>query len=470
VEILRDEGARALCFSILADTVYRRLVLMDRRLDQPIPDVAVSAPIVVELLGPAHVDEYRCLRADIEPAEFRRRLALGHWCFAVRHGDRLVHAGWAAAHHARIDFLDTELTLAPGEVYQYDSFTAPDARGRGFAVARLTAMARHLQDAGYRRLIAAVVPENTVAFRPLQKAGYRIFGLMGVVRVGRFRRWFLRRRGQASPDGRAGHGYWDSVLTEMQGGAAHDEWRAYMQRVYRKLVTEWLPAPAAGRGLKTDLFEEAVSEFHLLPDLGAGAVGIDVSPSIVAAARHRLARAGRRHLFVVADLRHIPLRAGSIASILAGSSLDHFPAEADIVASLRELTRILRTGGTLVVTFDNPQNPVVGVRNRLPFAALHRIGVVPYYVGATYGVAEARAALTACGLDVTAATAVAHAPRLPAMWLASLAERARLHRLRARLARMLDRCETLGRWPTRYRTGYYVAVRAEKRDRRAPIP
>jgi SAM-dependent methyltransferase len=264
--------------------------------------------------------------------------------------------------------------------------------------------------------------------------------------------------------------YWDQVVAETRQRAPLDQWRAYMQRVYARLLRVWLPPWGAGRGLKTDLFEEAVSPYHLLPALGPGGVGLDLSLATVAAARERLDRDGGRHLFVVADLRAIPLRTGAVARILAGSSLDHFQDKADIATSLAELGRVLSRQGTLVVTFDNPHNPVIWLRNRLPFSWLNRLGLVPYYVGQTYGRAEARAQLESLGFAVTDVTAVAHALRAPAIWLVALAERLNAASFRSLLARALDAFETLERWPTRYRTGYYLAFRAEKRDPGGPLP
>src|SRR5207249_1267120 len=192
-------------------------------------------------------------------------------------------------------------------------------------------------------------------------------------------------------------------------------------------------------------------------------IGIDCSLATVLAARERLRRTGAHRVFVVADLRAIPLRAGAVGHILAGSSLDHFPDKTDIATSLSELARVLSPGGTLVVTFDNPHNLAVWLRNHLPFAWLNRLGVVPYYVGQTYGRAEGRARLEAAGFAVTDVTAVAHAVRAPAIWLTALAESCNAPRLERLLGRTLRAFERLERWPTRYRTGYYLAFRAEKR-------
>ena len=242
-----------------------------------------------------------------------------------------------------------------------------------------------------------------------------------------------------------------------------EAWRAYMRRVYADLVGRWFRTALAGRALKTDLFEEAVSDHHVLSELGPGSVGVDVSPAIASATRRRLAAGRAGHRFVVGDLRALPLRSASMARVLAGSSLDHFADKADIAASLAEVARLLAPGGVLILTLDNPHNPVVWLRNHLPFGLLRRLGLVPYYVGATYGRAEARERLEALGFVVTDVTAVAHAPRAPAIWLAALAGRRAGGAAAEWLERMLWACERFGRWPTRNRTGYYLAVRAEKR-------
>lgn len=60
-----------------------------------------------------------------------------------------------------------------------------------------------------------------------------------------------------------------------------------MRQVYKRLIQDWLLVGNPGRSLKTDLFEEAVSDHHLLSDLGPGSVGLDHSPAIVQAARQR---------------------------------------------------------------------------------------------------------------------------------------------------------------------------------------
>ena len=262
--------------------------------------------------------------------------------------------------------------------------------------------------------------------------------------------------------------YWDGVLGATLGARPIEPWRAYMRHVYVGLMRRWLASSIPGPSLKTDLFEEAVTDHELLSELGPGSLGLDCSPAIAAKAHDRLRGSGRGLRFIVGDLRQIPLRGGVIARILAGSSLDHFSDKRDIEVSLRELARVLVPGGTLVLTLDNPHNPIVWLRNHLPIAWLTRARLVPYYVGATYSLAEGRSHLEAIGFVVTDVVAVAHAPRAPAILLAALAGRLRSPRVSRWLGHALSVFESLERWPTRYRTGYYLAFRAEKRVELVP--
>jgi SAM-dependent methyltransferase/RimJ/RimL family protein N-acetyltransferase len=459
-DVLLKEGLRGLGVRLLARTGYRRLVVMHLSLGASMPEATPGLLVVVELLRESDVEEYLRFRPRADSFEVRFRMASGARCFVARHQGRIVHAGWAAADKAWIDYLGCGMPLAEGDIYQFDSYTAPGFRGRGIARARVAAMARYLHREGYRRLVACVLPENANAVGPLEPLGYRAVGRIGVIRLGRWRVVRLRLK----PDARVNpRGYWDEVLTETLATMPIEPWRAYMCRVYADLIARWLPPPNGGIGLKTDLFEEAITSHQLLSELGSGSVGLDCSLAIVAAARARLNASGVRHRFVVGDLRQVPLRSGCIGRVLAGSSLDHFADRGDIATGLAELARTLAPGGVLVLTLDNPHNPIVWLRNHLPFGWLNRLGLVPYYVGKTYRRREARERLEALGFRVTELTAVAHAPRAPAIWLASVAARPRGQWMAARLERLFWSFEVLGRWPTRYWSGYYLALRAEKR-------
>jgi len=171
----------------LAATIYRRVVVMERRLDDTLPEVAARVPARVALLTLGDLEPYARLRPDAEATTARQRLAQGHQCFAVWHERQIVHAGWAATRDAWVDYLSCTFPLGAGDVYQFDSFTVPAFRGLDLAGARIAWMARHLRASGFRRLFAVVWPENRAGFRPLEKMGYRRCGWLRVVGLGRWR-------------------------------------------------------------------------------------------------------------------------------------------------------------------------------------------------------------------------------------------------------------------------------------------
>jgi hypothetical protein len=199
--VLSNEGVKSLGYRILSETLYRRVILMERPLHEPIAEVMSALPVVIDRLKPTDIEEYVRFRLGTDPLLIRRRLSMGQCAFVARHDARIVHAGWTTTKQAWIDFLAREITLAPDEVYQYESFTAPGFRGNNLAAMRITAMLHHFQKAGYRRMIAVVVPESTAAFRPLEKTGYRPFGMLGYVRLGPWRRHFCRVSRHALPPG-----------------------------------------------------------------------------------------------------------------------------------------------------------------------------------------------------------------------------------------------------------------------------
>lgn len=233
--------------------------------------------------------------------------------------------------------------------------------------------------------------------------------------------------------------------------------RAYSDAVNRSLLERWLP-PRATRLLKTDLFDEAVGE-GLYPTLRMAAdvvVGIDVSHESVAAAGRRYPTLDAR----VGDVRALPFPDASFDVVVSNSTLDHFASFDDLVAGVKEVARVMAPGGRLVITVDNPINPLVALRNALPFGLLNRVGLVPYFVGATCGPTRLRALLGESGFSEVEVSAVMHFPRIVVRTLGSaLPGDSRSGGLNA-----LRRFEALSHLPTKYLTGQFVAARAVRRE------
>ena len=242
---------------------------------------------------------------------------------------------------------------------------------------------------------------------------------------------------------------WDAVVESWSPASPHARLRAYSDAVTGRFV-ERSAGSHAGTALKTDAFDESVAP-GLVPVLRARAdevVLVDVAQAVRdrAAARYPGVRVED------ADVRALTYPDGAFDLVVSNSTLDHFDDQATLSTALHELARVLAPGGTLLLTLDNPVNPLVATRNRLP-RLMHRLGIVPYPVGFTCGPRRLRMLVVDAGLDVVDEGALMHVPRVLALlWL----------QLRGGV-RPLVACEALERLPTRYLTGQFVTIKARKR-------
>lgn len=85
--------------------------------------------------------------------------------------------------------------------------------------------------------------------------------------------------------------------------------------------------------------------------------GVDLSPEMLAIARERLPTCVR---LVLADAAALPFRSRSFQIATSTSSLHHWP---DPQAGLREIARVLRPGGTLVLTDWRADHPPTRIRD-----------------------------------------------------------------------------------------------------------
>jgi SAM-dependent methyltransferase len=261
--------------------------------------------------------------------------------------------------------------------------------------------------------------------------------------------------------------YWDSIVTESDVEGSEDLWRGHMKELYQGLQERWgRNARPRGRILKTDLYDEAISPHNLLSLLGGRCdriVGTDLSLEIARAARRRMAvQPGGWGSVAVSDARNLAFRSCVFDEVVSNSTLDHFSRKGDIDQSLRELRRVMRPGATLTITLDNPWNPLVFLRNRLPYRFLRSLGLIPFYMGVTLSEPELRRTLASNGFRVCESTAIAHAPRILAIRAGRMLEKRGDRGSREGLRRLLRLCERLEALPTRYVTGYFVAVKAER--------
>ena len=187
----REEGLRALWFRVLGETVYRRLRLVELR-PQEAARVESELVLAFGFVQPAHAEDYARLQPGATAEGVRERLERER-CYGAWHNGRLVSTRWIATGTANVEYLGRVLALAPGEAWISETFTDPGYRGHAVSGAAGAALARALADEGIRVQLGGVFPENQLGLRAFEKAGYRPVGTIGYVRVGPWRRDFLRR-------------------------------------------------------------------------------------------------------------------------------------------------------------------------------------------------------------------------------------------------------------------------------------
>lgn len=254
--------------------------------------------------------------------------------------------------------------------------------------------------------------------------------------------------------------YWNSVADHWTASRPQKLWRAHSDAVNTDLLNRWLGRRHFERVLKTDLFDETCGPglYPLLQRRGRLVYGIDLSTSASRAA----ARQFPRLRGTAADVRRLPFADGAFDLIVSNSTLDHFEAREEIFTGIAELARVLKSGGELILTLDNATNPAIALRNALPCGFLKAIRLTPYYVGATCGATALSGMIARAGLREMETAAVMHCPRVLGVAAASLLERCNSSRWQSRYLSLLMKFESLARWPTRYLSGYFVAIKAVK--------
>jgi ubiquinone/menaquinone biosynthesis C-methylase UbiE len=89
---------------------------------------------------------------------------------------------------------------------------------------------------------------------------------------------------------------------------------------------------------------------------GAEMTAVDFSPAAIEMARARATAHGEAVNFQAADAQTLPFSSGSFDSVFSCECLEHLP---DPARALREMARVLRSGGQLVLTTENYSNAML---------------------------------------------------------------------------------------------------------------
>jgi len=157
------------------------------------------------------------------------------------------------------------------------------------------------------------------------------------------------------------------------------------------------------------------------------------------------------------DVKNLPFANNSFDLIISDSTLDHFHREDEIVTALLELSRVIKPGGTLILTMDNKSNVTEPL-----FRLWILLGLSPFFIGKTYSVKELKQALESVGLHVVDTTAIMHNPRFFTKAVIALIRKIAPRRFDGLIRKTLVFFDSLERRRTRYLTAQFIAAKAVK--------
>ena len=103
---------------------------------------------------------------------FRRRLSPWTKCYVVDDGSRFLHASWVTTSRAWTSEIRAFIAPPVGDVYVYESFTRPEARGRGIYPFALASMCAVLGEQRVARVWVGVEADNVPSIRAITKGGF----------------------------------------------------------------------------------------------------------------------------------------------------------------------------------------------------------------------------------------------------------------------------------------------------------
>jgi ubiquinone/menaquinone biosynthesis C-methylase UbiE len=146
--------------------------------------------------------------------------------------------------------------------------------------------------------------------------------------------------------------FFEETAEEFARKYAEETPAGYALRARRKKALELFDKPG-GKVLDVGCGPSMMAEELL--ERGCAFWGVDASLNMVELSRRRLGQNRRVH-FLVGEVTELALPAGFFDAVFCLGVLDRVPNSRQ---ALRELLRVLKPGGTLILTFPNPLSPFV---------------------------------------------------------------------------------------------------------------
>lgn len=147
---------------------------------------------------------------------------------------------------------------------------------------------------------------------------------------------------------------WDRVASNYEFHSDSSAFYLYKRQELIGLVKKWAGNYINnGKILQTDLIGEAIRQDEVLFWLAENnqeVFGMDISTKMTSYAKARSKILNYELNFATADVRNLPFKDACFDLIISNSTCDHFP---EIDFALKELHRVLKPGGSMIITLHN---------------------------------------------------------------------------------------------------------------------
>ena len=243
-----------------------------------------------------------------------------------------------------------------------------------------------------------------------------------------------------------------------------DPWWEVRAETLNAWIQDALPADRSGFVLKTDLYDEACGPYNHAGAANAVGelLGMDHDLEVVRSSRAQLMQQATSASFIVCDVRALPFRPESIPVVLSLSTLDHFDKVEDIRTSIDEISRVMKRGGLLLLTLDNPRNPSNALRAALPQGVTGKLRADVFPLGVTLNQTDAVELFRAAGFEIRESTYLIHSFRYITIRMLDYLQRHGYEGLLRLGIVVTHTFEILQSLPTRAFSGHYAAWLLEK--------
>jgi len=203
--------------------------------------------------------------------------------------------------------------------------------------------------------------------------------------------------------------YWDNIARKIRKSPVQKQIAIYKRKEYINLIKSWIKNKNKKKVLKTDLFEEAFGDDYFFDYLNKNfseAIGIDISQVIVNKTKKRLKRKTQKVFkFVNDDIKSTKFKNNYFDTIISSSTLDHL-RKRDMIKSLKEIHRILKKNGQLILSIDNKDNLLY----YLGFRINKFFNLSGYPLVSCYSLKELLEIVNNCGFKVKQYTSIVNIP------------------------------------------------------------